>query len=63
MLEAPPNTKATFAAMAKAWPCLLKMMGAIRESNHQLPHFFLCLNSTQRLKALNEFKSSHGSKR
>lgn len=40
MLEAPPNRKATFPAIAKAWPCLLKMTRTIRKSNYQLPHFF-----------------------
>ena len=40
MLEAPPNRKATFPAIAKAWPCLLKVTRTIRKSNYQLPYFF-----------------------
>lgn len=72
MLEAPPNRKATFPAIAKAWPCLLKMTRTIRKSNYQLPHFFFTKNpilsifsvfSTLLLEALNGFMSSHGSKR
>lgn len=72
MLEAPPNRKATFPAIAKAWPCLLKMTRTIRKSNYQLPHFFFTKKpilsifsvfSTLLLEALNGFMSSHGSKR
>lgn len=70
MLEAPPNRKATFPAIAKAWPCLLKMTRTIRKSNYQLPHFFLQKTPFYQfslfsllLEALNGFMSSHGSKR